>query len=268
MLKLTLMAVLVSIVFTDQLSNTLREKLIASKPQFSKTEREKLISGDISAWPYHFKVDFPTSLIETYINRSEEINFTFLGYPFSIPFYPWGKLNHLRFADKYEYYETSKNFVPGGVSSVGVKGYIAQKSGGSVIAHTVYGASAGSTVQMHNEERYESCKTVLGIKKCEWKTRNVPRGYTSTEADEIYNALVASAHDALVKKLSLSTSLFGSRRKNKDNGKRRNKMIVVFRGVKFEDVMQVLGALGVRNDNAFDLELFVQENKLDRKSVV
>lgn len=248
------------LVSSDTLDVTMRSKLIESKPKITQSQTDQVIEGSIVSWPFIFKTEFPENDLTKWATKSEEITFTFLGHLYEIPFYPWNNLNQLQFASKYEFYQVSKNIVPGENSSTGVKAYVGEKSGGYIKAKSAYGASAGKTIMKFNDERYQSCKYVLGIKKCEWKTRKVARGYTTDEEQDIIDSLLAHGHQALIDKLPSRVML----------GKKVNESILklkeraIFRGVKVENLVRVLNGFGIIVDGVFDLEQFLEVKDLFR----
>lgn len=59
----------------------------------------------------------------------------------------------------------------------------------------VFASGVGQATTPHNAVRYRSCKRILFVKKCSWKTKYVPRGFNNGEISLIYNNLQHFAHN-------------------------------------------------------------------------
>lgn len=108
---------------------------------------------------------------------------------------PFADFGALKWGRKLEHLESTKNFLPNGklcwsvvTAAIGIK-----DSKGMIDMRSVDGWSAIKTKPIYNTVRVEECKTRWFRKKCSWNTKNVPRGYTTTEATTIHSAVIKQA---------------------------------------------------------------------------
>lgn len=181
----------------------LRNKLTKSRPSYSSNYQKRLISKSHGTAKRYYKkttVSGLNSLMKT------KDTFEYKGGFFkkSTTFYPYKNFGSLRWGTKYELYGYEKKIVSGKVSYSSVQAFLGERKGNDVELLSTYGIAAGSTKQMYNSKRYRSCRRILFIKKCKWKTKNIPRGYTTGEISQIHNYLQYAAHNYAIDKLPTS----------------------------------------------------------------
>lgn len=63
----------------------------------------------------------------------------------------------------------------------------------------VVGYASGMTERVYSEEKYQECKRFLAIKRCQWKIRKIPRGFSTEEAKKVKAALEDSVFEVMKK---------------------------------------------------------------------
>ena len=106
-----------------------------------------------------------------------------------IAFKPFEGLKELKFGKNYQRVLVEQDIRTPGQSMGKVTAMEGVRVGTDIDYTAALGWSYGTTNQLYNQVKYQSCKKILFWKKCSTKTKNVPRGFRPDEVQDVEKAL-------------------------------------------------------------------------------
>jgi len=92
---------------------------------------------------------------------------------------------------------TFKNHITGGVSGVIAKAFMANRHGENIESKAFVGTSTCDMNQPFTIHKHTHCTNYVFFKKCKTTTKNIPRGFTPQELNQVLNSLQYAASKSM-----------------------------------------------------------------------